>query len=107
DAGRSGGGLCGAQGALDEGMLMLGGSAAPVRLEPGTSRNGAGGYIHSVAHVDGEPAVSIHAYSPPLMVVGQDSQDADGRLVRTPEDRPQEAADRPNAGDSVQLTGAS
>jgi len=107
DHDRSGVGLCCAQGALDEGMLVLGGKADPVRLEPGRSRNGAGGYIHSVAHVAGEPAVSIHAYSPPLMVVGQYSQDVGGRLVRTPEHGRKELYDRTIAGDSVQLTGAS
>lgn len=104
DHDRSGVGLCCAQGALDEGMLVLGASAEPVRLTPGTSRNGAGGYIHSVAHVEGEPAVSIHAYSPPLMVVGQYSQDDSGRLVRTPEHGRKELFDRTIAGDSVQLS---
>jgi hypothetical protein len=107
DHDRSGVGLCCAQGALDEGMLVLGGRVDPVRLECGSSRNGPGGYIHSVAHVAGEPAVSIHAYSPPLMVVGQYSQDAGGRLVRTPEHGRKELYDRTIAGDSVQLTGAS
>jgi hypothetical protein len=107
DHDRSGVGLCCAQGALDEGMLVLGGRGEPIRLEPGSSRNGAGGYIHSVAHVDGEPAVSIHAYSPPLMVVGQYSQDAEGRLVRRPEHGRKELYDASIDGDSVQLTGAS
>ncbi len=107
DHDRSGVGLCCAQGALDEGMLVLGGRAEPIRLEAGASRNGAGGYIHSVAHVAGEPAVSIHAYSPPLMVVGQYSQDATGRLVRTPEHGRKELFDATIADDSVQLTGAS
>ena len=106
DHDRSGVGLCCAQGALDEGMLVLDGRATPVRLEPGVSRNGSGGYIHSVAHVEGEPAVSIHAYSPPLMVVGQYSQDPSGRLVRTPEHGRKELYDHTIAGDSVQLTGA-
>jgi predicted metal-dependent enzyme (double-stranded beta helix superfamily) len=106
DHDRSGVGLCCAQGALDEGMLVLGGRAAPIRLPAGGSRNGPGGYIHSVAHVAGEPAVSIHAYSPPLMVVGQYSQDATGRLVRTPEHGRKELFDRTIACDSVQLTGA-
>ena len=106
DHDRSGVGLCCAQGALDEGMLVLDDRATPIRLEPGVSRNGSGGYIHSVAHVEGEPAVSIHAYSPPLMVVGQYSQDPSGRLVRTPEHGRKELYDRTIPGDSVQLTGA-
>src|SRR6478736_6990574 len=49
-----------AQGELDEGSLALGASAEPVRMAPGVVRTGPGGYIHSVAHVGGEPAVSIH-----------------------------------------------
>ena len=39
--------------------------------DAGVVRTGPGGYIHSVSHVEGEPAVSIHAYSPPLTCVGQ------------------------------------
>ena len=33
----------------------------------------------------GEPAVSIHAYSPPLVRVGQYRRDEHGRLCREPE----------------------
>src|SRR5207244_6788934 len=80
DHDRSGVGLCCAQGALDEGMLVLGGRGAPIRLPAGGSRNGPGGYIHSVAHVAGEPAVSLHASSPPLIAVGHYPQDAPRRL---------------------------
>ena len=40
-------------------------------MTPGVVRTGPGGYIHSVSHVAGEPAISIHAYSPPLTCVGQ------------------------------------
>src|SRR4029079_11571014 len=105
DHDRSGVGLCCAQGALDEGMLVLGGRATPIRLDAGVSRNGAGGYIHSVAHVAGEPAVSIHAYSPPLMVVGQYSQDPSGRLVRTPEHGRKELYDPTHPGDPGQVNG--
>ena len=57
-----------------------------------------------MAHVDGAPAVSIHAYSPPLEVVGQYSQDATGRLVRTPEHGRKELYDATIAVDSVDLT---
>ena len=104
DHDRSGVGLCCAQGCLDEGLLVLGAKAEPVRMTPGVSHNGPGGYIHSVAHVDGAPAVSIHAYSPPLEVVGQYSQDATGRLVRTPEHGRKELYDATIAVDSVDLT---
>jgi hypothetical protein len=106
DHDRSGVGLCCAEGCLDEGQLVLGARAEPVRMTPGVSRNGPGGYIHSVAHVDGAPAVSIHAYSPPLLVVGQYSQDGAGRLVRTPEHGRKELFDATIAADSVDLTPA-
>jgi predicted metal-dependent enzyme (double-stranded beta helix superfamily) len=100
----SGVGLVCVRGALDEGLLVLGGGAAePIRMTPGVSRNGPGGYIHSVAHVEGEPAVSIHAYSPPLLVVGQYRQDPAGRLVREPEHGRKELLDDTIAVDSVAL----
>ena len=60
-----------AQGELDEGSLALGLRADPVRMTAGVVRTGPGGYIHSISHVAGEPAISIHAYSPPLTCVGQ------------------------------------
>ena len=104
DHDRSGVGLCCAEGCLDEGRLVLGDRADPIRMTRGTSRNGPGGYIHSVAHVEGSPAVSIHAYSPPLLVVGQYAQDATGRLVRTPEHGRKELYDATIATDSVDLT---
>ena len=78
-------GLVCAQGALDEGSLALGEDAGIVRMNAGVSRSGPGGYIHSVSHHSGEPAVSIHAYSPPLTCVGQYRAGPDGRLRREPE----------------------
>lgn len=38
--------------------------------------------IHRVRHAGGEPAVSIHAYSPPLLRTGAYEVAADGRLLR-------------------------
>jgi len=38
--------------------------------------------IHRVRHAGGEPAVTIHAYSPPLLRMGAYALDADGVLVR-------------------------
>ncbi len=98
----SGVGVVCVQGALDEGLLVLGGKADPIRMTPGVSRNGPGGYVHSVAHVAGEPAVSIHAYSPPLTVVGQ-YRDVGGRLTREPEHGRKELLDRSIRGDSIEL----
>jgi hypothetical protein len=38
-----------------------------------------------VAHLEGEPAITIHSYSPPLVEVGQYRAGAEGQLTRTPE----------------------
>ena len=70
------------QGVLEEGGLAIGAEAERLLLTPGSSRRGPGGYVHAVAHHAGEPAVSIHAYSPPLVRVGQYRVDAGGRLRR-------------------------
>ena len=74
-----------AQGELDEGSLTIDAEAETVRMTPGVSRIGPAGYIHAVAHRAGEPAISIHAYSPPLVCVGQYRRQQDGRLHRQPE----------------------
>ena len=96
-------GLVCVQGELDEGLFTVGGKTAPLRMTPGVSRNGPGGYIHSVAHVAGAPAVSIHAYSPPLLVVGQYRVDESGRLRREPEHGRKGLMDTTIDGEAVQL----
>jgi predicted metal-dependent enzyme (double-stranded beta helix superfamily) len=78
-------GLACVRGELDEASLAIGSEARTVRMTPGVSRSGPGGYIHAVVHRAGEPAVSVHAYSPPLYRVGQYRRDADGRLRREPQ----------------------
>jgi predicted metal-dependent enzyme (double-stranded beta helix superfamily) len=78
-------GLICVQGELEEGQLTIGCAPSSIRMTRGVSRKGPGGYIHSVSHVAGEPAVSLHAYSPPLMRVGQYRVDGVGRLRREPE----------------------
>ena len=82
DHDRSAVGLVCVEGELDERSLAVGAEAETVRMTPGISRSGPGGYIHACAHRDGEPAVSIHAYSPPLVAVGQYRRNALGRLRR-------------------------
>jgi predicted metal-dependent enzyme (double-stranded beta helix superfamily) len=52
------------------------------RLVPGIVRSGAAGYIHSVTYEAGEPAVTLHAYSPPLLEVGQYRAGPDAELLR-------------------------
>ena len=82
DHDRSAVGLVCVRGELDERSLAVATEPETVRMAPGTSRSGPGGYIHAVSHRAGEPAVSIHAYSPPLVAVGQYRRDATGRLRR-------------------------
>jgi len=95
-----------AQGELDEGSLVLGASAGPVRMTPGVTRTGPRGYIHAVSHVAGEPAVSIHAYSPPLTCVGQYRVDEQGRLRREPEHGRKELADSTMPVDASRIEGS-
>ena len=103
DHDRSRVGLACAQGELDEGSLVIGGEAETVRMTPGTCRSGPGGYIHAVAHRAGEPAVSIHAYSPPLVCVGQFRADDSGRLRREVEHGRRELKDSTIVVDSSRV----
>ena len=95
-----------AQGELDEGSLAIDAEAETVRMTPGVSRIGPAGYIHAVAHRAGEPAVSIHAYSPPLVCVGQYRRHLDGRLRREPEHGRKELLDATIATDRAQVVQA-
>jgi Cysteine dioxygenase type I len=103
DHDRSGVGLICAQGELDEGSLVIGAAAETIRMTPGISRSGPGGYIHSVAHHAGEPAVSIHAYSPPLICVGQYRRDPQGRLRREREHGRKELQDETITSNSARV----
>ena len=78
-------GLCGAEGAVVEKQMTLPSGHSEVIVGPGDRREGASGYIHSVAHHEGGPAITIHSYSPPLIEVGQFRVDAEGHLARYPE----------------------
>lgn len=67
----SGVGLCCAQGGVREDLLVYGAPDVELHLRPGDTRQGGPGYIHRVRHELGEPAVTIHVYSPRLDWVGQ------------------------------------
>ena len=67
----SGVGLCCAAGGVREDLLVYGGNDIELHLRPGDTRQGGPGYIHRVRHELGEPAVTIHVYSPRLDWVGQ------------------------------------
>ena len=70
-----------AAGGVTEDLMRYGGDELLLHLRPGDSRRGGPGYIDRVTHEDGEPAVTIHVYSPRLDWVGQYRLDEDG-LVR-------------------------
>ena len=74
-------GLCCALGGVREDLMVYGGQHDRLRLRPGDSRQGGPGYIHRVRHELGEPAVTIHVYSPRLDWVGQ-YRLGDGGIVR-------------------------
>lgn len=89
----SGVGLACARGSVVEKQLRLPSGVSTVEMTPGVSRQGGPGYIHSVAHAGGEPAITIHAYSPPLERVGQYRVDEAGVLTRAIEHGRQELLD--------------
>ena len=81
----SGVGLVGVEGVVIEKQMTLPSGCAEVEVRPGLSREGPAGYIHSVTHHEGTPAITIHAYSPPLMEVGGYRVDENGILRRETE----------------------
>ncbi len=89
----SGVGVAGADGMAFEKQMLLPSGASEVEMRPGVTREGPPGYIHSVAHGEGTPAVTIHSYSPPLMEVGQYRVDDNGTLQRHIEHGRQELLD--------------
>ncbi len=64
-------GICVAAGMIREHHMHLDRPATCQVMTPGQEQEGPLGYIHRVEHWDGVPAVSVHAYSPPLAWVGQ------------------------------------
>lgn len=87
-------GVAVAQGMVVERQMLLPTGATRLELRAGDIRRGGAGYIHSVAWGEGTPAVSIHAYSPPLMRVGQYRVNDDGILERRAEHGRQELMDQ-------------
>lgn len=84
-----------AQGMVVEKQMLLPHGATRIEMEPGqVAREGGAGYIHSVAFGAGDPvAVTIHAYSPCLIRVGQYKVDEHGVLHRRIEHGRQELMD--------------
>jgi predicted metal-dependent enzyme (double-stranded beta helix superfamily) len=81
----SGVGLVGVEGAVTEKQMRLPSGSFDVEVRNGDTREGPAGYIHSVAHLEGTPAITIHSYSPPLMEVAQYRVDEHGVLRRETE----------------------
>jgi hypothetical protein len=77
----SGVGLCVASGGVREDLMVYGSKHQSRYLRAGDTRQGGPGYIHRVSHDEGEPAVTVHVYSPRLDWVGQYRLAEDG-LVR-------------------------
>jgi Cysteine dioxygenase type I len=77
-------GLCVATGSVREDQLRYGQPALERHLGPGDVRRGDATYIHRVQHGEGEPAVTVHVYSPRLDWVGQYRVDEDGVVRREP-----------------------
>jgi Cysteine dioxygenase type I len=86
-------GIAVASGMVVERQMLLPSGATRLELHPGDTRQGPPGYIHSAGWGAGEPAVSIHSYSPPLLQVGQYKVNDAGVLERRVEHGRQELMD--------------
>jgi predicted metal-dependent enzyme (double-stranded beta helix superfamily) len=70
------------QGAIREERLRVGREPLVRTFGPGTTFDFSSADIHRVAHAGGGPAVTLHAYSPPLWRMGAYEVEADGSLRR-------------------------
>jgi len=84
DHDRSGGSVMVVSGAVREDRLVVGGRPTTRIVRAGESFSFEPSDIHRVAHLEGSPAVTIHAYSPPLHAMGAYDVTDEGRLRRTP-----------------------
>jgi cysteine dioxygenase type I len=82
DHDRSAGAVAVARGAVIEDRLLLGGGATSRTVRAGSSFTFAASDIHRVRHGGAGPAVTIHAYSPPLWRMGAYEVRPGGELRR-------------------------
>jgi hypothetical protein len=82
DHARSSVALTALQGSVLERQIRVGAASIERVLAPGFVQLGPAGSIHSVAHGSGAPAATLHAYSPPLVEVGQYRAGPAGELMR-------------------------
>ena len=78
----SAGALTVVRGQIREERLVLGGEPASRTLRAGQSLDFGASDIHRVSHAGTEPAVTLHAYSPPLWRMGAYEVSPDGTLRR-------------------------
>jgi predicted metal-dependent enzyme (double-stranded beta helix superfamily) len=78
----SAGALSVVRGRVREDRLVLGGPPASRTLAAGESLTFGASDIHRVSHAGTEPAVTLHAYSPPLWRMGSYEVSPDGTLRR-------------------------
>jgi len=71
------------QGELVEDRLVVGGAPHQRRHQAGDSFDFDASHVHRMHQPGDYPAVSIHAYSPPLWRMGSYAIEADGTLRRT------------------------
>jgi predicted metal-dependent enzyme (double-stranded beta helix superfamily) len=71
-------------GAVREERLTVASSPISAVHPEGVSVTVPAGDIHRVSHVAGEPAITLHAYSPPLERLGTYTVAEDGQLRRHP-----------------------
>jgi mannose-6-phosphate isomerase-like protein (cupin superfamily) len=69
-------------GSVREDRLLLGGPPATRVVGPGETFTFEASDIHRVRHAGAEPAVTLHAYSPPLWRMGAYEVQPEGRLLR-------------------------
>jgi len=93
DHGNSNVALTTLQGVVLERQLRVAEASIERELRPGVVQTGPAGYIHAVNHEAGAPAVTLHAYSPPLMQVGQYRAGPGGALLREQQHGRQELLD--------------
>jgi len=82
DHDESAGGIAVISGHVREERLVLGAGPRVRRVGPGETFIVPSTAIHRVLHDGGEPAVTIHAYSPPLRRMGAYRVGPDGELER-------------------------
>jgi hypothetical protein len=70
------------QGRLREERLAIGGGPQVLEYGPGEAFDFAASDIHRMSHAGGGPAVSLHAYSPPLWRMGAYAVAPSGVLTR-------------------------